>query len=340
MHIYSVFGGSLRSEVDLPELRPAADAGMETGLRWTLRIADALPRASTGPAELLGSDAVMPDVDVRLYKTSSAYRLSYDDTGDFDISRDGRDIVWYKNPSAPMAAARLDIINRVLPVALHAAGAFCLHGSAVSLNGAAVAFVAPRGSGKSTLAIAMTELGAQILTDDALAMTTSSPVIASPGIHSVRLLDDAARAVIGDAGRLKAVGAYPMTRRDAHRITADEAAFTKQILRGLPPDKLMFESVPLAAVYIVVPTRPERGGAAGTRTRLPAVRAALSLVEHSKSGALLGKSEAPALFDRAVSVAREVPVFELAVLRDLARIGEVARQLAEWHPGSAVLAPS
>jgi hypothetical protein len=125
-----------------------------------------------------------------------------------------------------------------------------------------------------------------------------------------------------------------MTRRDAHRIPAGEAVITKQILRGLPEEALMRDPAPLDAIYLLTPTRAD-GGVAATRERVAPVRAAVSLVEHAKSGALLGKSEAPALFGRAVGVARQVPVFQLTVYRDLTRLDDVAAQLVRWHRGAA-----
>jgi hypothetical protein len=328
MPTYSVFGKHLRSEIGLPELRATRSNGV-TG-SWTLRVASSGPPESS--ADLLGTDVVMPGVEVRLYRISGGYRLSYDDTGSFDISRNGRDIAWSKGRNPWIEAARLDIINRVLPVALHASGRLCLHGSAVSLHGQGIAFLAPRCYGKSTLAIAMMEIGARILTDDALPVQPHAPVIAWPGVHSVRLLDDAARAMVGDARQLQAVGAYPMIRRDLHQLPEHQPIVTKQILRGLPEERLMLDPIPLAAIYLLAPIRPNSQETAATRTPMPAVRAALSLVEHTKSGILFGKSEAPVLFDRAVRVAREVPVYELRIVRDLDRITQVAEQLAEWHP--------
>lgn len=325
MPIYSIFGDRLRSEIAFPELRSTR----ANGARWTLRIARTPPAANG--RELLGSDAVMPGVNAHLYKVGGGYRLAYDDTGTFEIAADGRDIVWSRGADAQMHAARLDIMGRVLPLSLHASGLLCLHGSAVCLGNEAIAFLAPPFHGKSTLAITLADIGARIMTDDALAVELGPPVIARPGVHSVRLLADSARAVVGDARRLTALGAYPMERRDLHQLPRDQPFVTKQILRGLPASKLMFDSVPLAAIYLLCPMRPETGAQAATRAPLPAVRAALSLVKHAKSGVLLGKSEAPVLFDRAVSVARHVPVYLLEIVRDLARIRDAAEQIAHWH---------
>ena len=327
MYRYAIFGGTLRSEIPLPELRPAAG----TSADWTLHVAPEPPPAPRTDVRLLGSENVIPDVDVRLYKNGASYRMTYEDTGAFDIARDGSTIIWWKPAGARVESAQLDVVNRVLPVALHVSGMLCLHGSAVSLGGQAIAFLAPRHFGKSTLAIALTEIGGRILTDDAVAVELGPPLVVRPGTHSVRLLDDAAQALVGDAAELRAVGAYPLIRRDAAQHENPAALVTKQVLRELPAERLMLEPVPLVAIYMLVPETG--GGTVATRSVLSPVRAALSLVEHAKSGALLGGSEAAALFTRSVHAARHVPIYQLTLVRDLERIAEVAATLAQWHGG-------
>jgi hypothetical protein len=325
MLTYSVFGEQLRSEIPFPELRPAT----ANGARWTLRVARTGPRSSD--AELLGSMSVMPGVDVRLYRIPNGYRLTYDDTGTFDISGKTGEIEWFQGQQPWVEGARLDIINRVLPLALHAAGLLCLHGSAVSLDGQAIAFLAPSAYGKSSLAMAMADVGARIMTDDTVAVELQSPVIARPGVHSVRLLDDAAQALVGEANQLKALSAYRLARRDLQLVSPAQPAITKQVLPDLPADKLMFDAVPLTAIYLLRPVSDTGESHPVKRTQLSGARAALSLLEHIKSVTLLKKSEAPVLLDHATTIAGAVPIYLLEVLRDLGRLRDVARQLAQWQ---------
>ena len=333
MHRYAIFGGILRSEIPLPELRPpplaAATGG--TSADWTLHVAPEPPPEPRADARLLGSEGVIPGVDVRLYKNGASYRMTYEDTGAFDITPDGSTIIWWKPDRARVEAAQLDVVNRVLPVALHVSGLLCLHGSAVSLSGQAIAFLAPRHFGKSTLAIALTEIGGRILTDDAVAVELGPPLVARPGTHSVRLLDDAAQALVGDAAELRAVGAYPLIRRDAEQHADPAALITKQVLRELPNERLMLERAPLIAIYMLVPSTASDVDAVATRAPLSAGRAALSLVEHAKSGALLGGPEAAVLFTRSVHAARHVPIYQLTLVRDFERVAEVAATIAQWH---------
>jgi hypothetical protein len=329
---YSVFGSCLSSAIGFPELRPSRDPEP----RWTLRATDT--PAALGSAELLGTDAAIPSAAVSLYKLAGGYRLQYADTGSFDISSDGRFIDWSSPALCSLPAARLDIISQVLPLALYASGMICLHGSAVALEGGgAIGFLAPSFYGKSTLAMAMARagVGARILTDDALPVEPRAPITAWPGVHSVRLWDDAARRIIGDA-ELESVGAYQLERRDGNAWPTEPfegtAVTSKQILSRLPEDRLMLDRTALRAIYVLVPTAARPNSPAARRSLLPTVRAAVSLVQHAKLGALLGKSEAPVLLDRAVRVAAAVPVYELAIVRDLDRIPDVVAQLTEWHP--------
>jgi hypothetical protein len=57
----------------------------------------------------------------------------------------------------------------------------------------------------------------------------------------------------------------------------------------------------------------------------------MSLVMHAKLGAVLTGAESPVVLSRAAEIARAVPVYVLHVVRDLERIGDVARLLSRWH---------
>src|SRR3982074_2889147 len=87
MSCYAIFGGSLSSEIDLPELR----AGNEREPRWTLHVGRS--ESDGDNAELLGRTAVMPGVDVGLCRVPKGLRLTYGDIGSFDIVRGGEEIV-------------------------------------------------------------------------------------------------------------------------------------------------------------------------------------------------------------------------------------------------------
>ena len=310
---YSIFGSCLRSEIAFPELRTAINAAP----RWRLEISrQRHPPVGTA---LLGTDDIGGGVAVRLYKLPGGYLLEYDDnTGSFEVSADGGLITWFPVPKADSVMVRLHVIGRVLATALHAAGLFCLHGSGVVVEGGAIGFLAPRFWGKSTLAMALARAGAGLLSDDTLAVHPDDvPVKLWPGVHSVRLWGDSAERIAGDD---PAEGASPFE--------------VKRTFTRLPEHLLAREPVPVSAIYLLAPNLGT--GPVAERESLAPVPAAAALVGHAKIGALLGRSEAPVVLDRAVRIASRVPVYRLDLARDFARLSAVVMQLTEWHRGATV----
>jgi hypothetical protein len=310
---YEIFGGCLRSDIPFPELRTIEDGAP----RWILRVSHERPPLTD--RELLGREDIGDGTDVRLYACAGGYRLEYDDsTGAFDVSADGREVTWLPAPHPNEEMVRLHVIGRVLATALHASGMYCLHGSGVVLGGEAVGFVAPRFWGKSTLALAVANSGGRILSDDTLAMYPDDVSLRLwPGVHSVRLWGDSAEKIAGDD---PARGAAPFE--------------VKRTFTAFPDRLLACQPVPLTTLYFLAPYQENGHGPVVRRTRIAPVPAALSLVAHAKIAALLGKAEAPRLFDRAVRVASRVPVYRLDFPRDFDRLGAVVAQLAEWHHGA------
>jgi hypothetical protein len=246
-------------------------------------------------------------------------RVRYADTGCYDVSSDGREIIWYPEPGASEELVRCDVMGNVLALAQHLAGAACLHGSAVAIGDAAVGFLAPKGYGKSTLALALTAAGGRLLTDDTLPVDLGTPPMARPGVHAVRLVRDAAERL--GAAR-QAVG-----HTDG-----------KHILSDLPAERRMTSAAPLAALYVLMPVAGAPDAPSARRTRMPDVQAALAVVAHAKIGHLLGGSESPVVFERGVEIARRVPVYALQVARDLDRLGDVVDTVLAWHGARPALA--
>lgn len=306
---YEIFGGCLRSDVPFPELRERA------GLRidWTLHSTDDAAPSGDG-AVWLGSQQITPACQVRMFRRTGGFRLQYDDTGAFDLSDSGRNIVWHRGPDPAPSAVRSDVTGRVLAAALHMAGRICLHGSAVSFPAGAVAFLAPKYHGKSTLAYALTRAGARLITDDVLPVEPGAPPRAIPGVPQVKLWDDTAAR---------------MGVRAPEREPGE-----KHLVHDFSEESLVREPTPLIAAYLLAPVT---GATASTeRERLADVHAALALVRHTSLGALLGGSEAAVVFERAAALARAVPVYRLSVPAGLERLGAVVERLQRWHDGGVL----
>src|SRR3954467_2130750 len=184
MTCYEVFGGVLQSDIDFPEL-PASERDRPD---WTLRRRGWLVPLSE--PVVVGIEELVGGVAARLERGSDRFRLQFDDTGSFDIARNGARIDWSPLPGASPAIVRADVLGRVLSVALHAAGDLCLHGSAAAIAGKAVALVGPRGYCKSTLPTALVAKGARLVADDTVRLSGAPPK-AAVAVPSLRLRADA-----------------------------------------------------------------------------------------------------------------------------------------------------
>lgn len=305
---YSVYGGSLRSEIPFSFLRNATGAPS-----WFFRrVAGQLPPSA---GEVLGEDRVDGSLCVRLYRRGAGFRLVYDDTGTFDVNAAGTHIDWFAAPGAVMEAVQLDVLGRVLPTAIHAAGALCLHGSAVQMNGGAVAFLAPKGHGKSTLAQALVAAGARLVTDDVVPIDLEDAPRMRPGVAHLRLLRDAALQFrVGDGHRAGPGGKVVIEPGNLFDASS--------------------ETLPVAALYRLQPVRAEASEHAAVRTRLTGVAAAMALLPQVRLARLLGGTEAPVLFDRTSQLAERVPVFSLSIARAFERLPDVVAQVLDWHDGA------
>jgi hypothetical protein len=308
---YTAFGGCLQSEQLLfPEL-PFSESEVP---HWSLRVADEPCDHPVG--EMVGA-GLEPHCEIALYRIPDGFRLRHSCTGDFDITTNGSRIVWYPRADAIPEMGRIDVLGRVLSVALHMSGVLSLHGSAVAFEQSAVAFLAPKHHGKSTLAAALLRAGARLVSDDTVAVEPSAPVTIHSGVPSMRLCGDSAQKLIG--------------AETPQRVGIDG----KHIVDHRGADAVVPDKTPLSAIYLLESVVRGVGAPAASRSRLPVSQAAISIVTHVKIGSLLGKAEATVVFDRAVTLAHLVPVYTLEVVRDFTRIDDAVDMIMGWHDGLA-----
>lgn len=307
-HRYSVYGDCLASTIPFPEL-PTSDARTS---RWTFETAPRLT-PMTDAAEL-GADQIYGNVFARLYAHAHGHRIVVDDTGSFELSRDRTHVTWEERAESWPDFVRAHLVGRVLATALYLDGLLPLHASAVQARDGVIAFLAPKGFGKSTLALALTAAGARLVTDDTLPVEPSEAPLAWPGVHSLRVHDDA----------LAAVGAAR---------PALETREGKRIVSELSEDQVMSRHAPLAAIYLIDPVAPHAG--AVTRTVLPSTFAAIGIVAHVKIGRMLGPAAAGPMLERAALITKNVPVFQLHAPRALAQLPATAAAILGWHGAPA-----
>lgn len=308
---YHAFDGILRSQLTLPALAPAEGGPV----RWDLRI---LPDPRPLPdSTVLGSEEVEPGVRVALLQHEGGLRLAFDDTGTFDIASDGATIEWAAPDGVDLDAARKDVLGRVLAVALQQQGVIALHGSAVSLGGLGICFLAPKFHGKSTTAAALVDAGARFLTDDLVAVEGADPPRVLPGVPVFQLWRDSAERVAAGASDVPGEGSDAKRQRFWRGAVSDRGAGAR-----------------LGAVYLLAP-RPADPAAKISRSRLSVVEAALALLGQAKLIQLLGTARRVELLAATSRLAERVPVYRLAVPRDFARLGDLVSSLQGWHGGAA-----
>jgi hypothetical protein len=306
---YRVFGECLASELAFPNLPAASEEDDPT---WRLRV-DA-GSAPSGAATTLASERLSDELTVTIGRTDRGLRVTYSDTGDFELTDDARSISWHPREGADPTDARLDVVGTLLPLALHLHDRLTLHGSAVALEQGAVTFLAPSGFGKSTLAMSLTMAGARFLSDDAVPVRVAgSQVVAAPGVPSPRFREDV----------------YDRFR-DA--LSAPHAASGGKLTLGtrLGDDLVESGARPLVAVYVLRPVAPESDGGVRRAAVAPPV-ATMELLRNAKLAKLLWAEESERLLRLVCEVTRRVPVWWLEVPRDLAQLPQVVEQLLAWH---------
>ena len=307
MHTYAAFGGFLRSEIEFPELTRAADG---VSANWSVMVESCEP---TWDDFLPVGERKIREERYRLWRSATGLRLEYSHAGIFDLVNDGSRIIWYQRRDALPELVRSIIIGPVIAMALELGGFLCLHGSAVTIESRAVAFLGPKHHGKSTIATALTTAGAKLLGDDLLVVRPGPPAVVCPGVASVRLWADMA-------------GALPL------------ASVCNTLIRGIKTTVTGFAEAALAekpaildAIYVLSPLARDADGPAARRTRLPRTEATVALAHQTKlPDALVGFRAAGSQLASAAAVAASVPVWTLHTIRDVARLATTVDQITEW----------
>jgi hypothetical protein len=197
---------------------------------------------------------------------------------------------------------------------LAAAGRYVLHGSAVDVEGEAIAFVGSSGQGKSTMAAIVCAAGAGLITDDILPLEFDEcrtgddvAVMCRRSAHELRLRPNAVSLLdrFGDGV--------------VNRFTADER-------HAVAPECTQHDRLPLRAVIL---PRPDRTRGEISVRRLGAGEASMCLarcqrVEGWREGSVLRQQ----FFDGGLVVSH-VPILEVSVPWGPPFADDLARQLLD-----------
>jgi hypothetical protein len=151
LYRYQVYGLTLESEIECPELAPApAEAAADVRIR-------------VGPVEPDLEGGVK--VGQRRQVAPGIYQLWAE--GIARYRAEGGHTIWVDpEPSADPADIRAFLLGTLLGITVFLGGRLPLHACAVEVEGQAVAFCGHSGAGKSTLAAALHRRGFRVLTDD------------------------------------------------------------------------------------------------------------------------------------------------------------------------------
>lgn len=173
MPLYTAYGLGIDSVLELPELIPGADK-VELKIEWG--------------HDLKSSEA--SNAQFYYWRNESEFGLHWQELGTFVIG-EGKILI---EPIDDIEEQYLHpaLLGACMAIVLHQRGYLILHGSAVSIEGQAIAFIGNKGWGKSTMAAALISQGHQFVTDDVLAIDLSGdkPLV-FPSFPQLKLCPDA-----------------------------------------------------------------------------------------------------------------------------------------------------
>lgn len=225
--------------------------------------------------------------EILLTPIKSGYCLNIAEIGDFYIAADGSDIV-IQSPLAQNNAWLVEaVLGPTLTLALALQDTFCLHASAVAMNGQIVAFIGESGWGKSTLTAYLNrECGNdwQFVADDVL-------------------------PVISDGQTAVCLPHFPQLK-----LPTDQQWSLDRPRR-----------LPLTAVYLLTP--PNQADDSIQVKSLTTVDAALALVRHTIAAKLFDAQLLSQHLAFAATVANHVPVKQLIYPRLYTQLPSVSLAL-------------
>lgn len=242
--MYTAYGLTIQSELDLPELAETEGPPDVTIARG---VVDAVPTPTDRPGHGFWAEH---DEACHFFENVGAF-----------LVRGGSRIIVDPAPGAHPALVRRSILGPAMGLLLHQRGFLILHASAVMIGESAITFAGWRGWGKSTLAAVMRSRGHTVITDDVTAvdMSCGTPSIL-PGVPQVRLWPDVVKA-LGDLSE------------GLPELPADSEKPVVPLNRDLPA-----EPVALQRIYVLAE------GPGSALDPLPPSEAILELIRHWYGG--------------------------------------------------------
>jgi len=180
MFAYTVYGLSIASDIELPEL-VLAPQGVDSS-----DVSDTAVHIGVDPIDF--SDRAATDAETVAWARPDDVCVRYPGLAAYRVT-DGRMIRVFVAEGADASLVRLFLLGPALAVLLHQRKWLVLHASGVSVNGRAAVFVGSKGYGKSTLAAALLARGHRLIADDLVPVDFTDPghPVVHPGFPQLKL---------------------------------------------------------------------------------------------------------------------------------------------------------
>ena len=271
--LYSLFGLTVRSEMELPELHPADGGEADVDIRF----GDLGPvRSAVQELTLTEAGAVLHVPDIARYGIDEGCRILVDPA-----------------EGASPRNIRLFLLGSAFGALLHQRGLMPLHANAVVVGDRAITFTGASGAGKSTLASLFHDRGYPLLSDDVCVIRADEAgrPVAYAGIPHMRLWRDS----LERSGRTTQGYERALDGRDKYNVPAR---------RGETPARMA-----LGAIFVLKRAEEAQLVAIRRLRGAEALNAVLANTYRGRYIAALGNTQRH--WSASVALVGRVPVLEL-----------------------------
>jgi hypothetical protein len=308
--VYSLYGIRFRSHWPLPYTEVA------DGDLYDLRLVEDSPQFFADAALEAGWPSASTDWFHHGHLEDGSVYLRWKEHFEFVVSPDGGRIAGRSLSTTSAEAFQTYLLGQVLSFALLKRGTDPLHGTAVVVDEAAIAFLGDCGYGKSSLAAAFLAAGQRVLTDDLLvvrpdaARPDAGGFTAYPGPPRIKLSPEMADAVLE-------------TQNGCARMNS----FTPKLILPLPPHQVRDTPVPLKAIYVLAPSRPRAQGDRVTIRRLSQRKAFMELLRNAFNAQVTDRDRLERQFRQASRLVAAVPIKSLSYRRHTSMLPAVREMI-------------
>lgn len=289
--LYAVFGLTVQSAIELPELFLAPEANEP----------DVVIERGTVPEAGEGDGVV---------QANGGLLLQVPEVGRYFIA-DGRSIRVEPLAGVPERNVRLFLLGSAFGALLHQRGLLPLHANAIEVAGRAYAFMGHSGAGKSTLAAWFHDRGHRVLADDVcvIRFDEAGEAVACPGLPRFRLWLDALELT----GRVQ---------EGLNRSYVGSSADFDKFDVPVDASAMLHGQIRVGGVYLLAQ------GDQFSIAPLKGVKAAEAIFENTYRGAYVHlASTARDHWQSAVTLAQRAPVFNVTRTMNLDNFADECREL-------------